>query len=350
MSSQIYNTLRDINSRLNCDIIVTGSYLGQTLKLEYFQPMGTVEYLKMFPLSFKEFCRIFKQKDVMLSQIDLYGNCNENEYNQLLSLYEVYRQIGGYPEVIKQYIKDKSINNCGDVIENLLNTFEKESRNYFKNSKETLIFNTVYTQAMHEMCLEKRGSGSKLIEIVTNLVKDSQKILVSRDEVSRVIQWLIYSGILGECNLCNNGDINDIQPACRLYYMDCGIANYIARQTGIVESNIEGMLTETFVYSELNRLYNEKSSKRKVKEKVPCFSVLNNYELDFMLLSSKNIIYGIEVKTNTGDPKSLKIFVDKKLVNKGIVAKKTKGGHNDKFDTIPIFAVGARFPYINLES
>lgn len=196
----------------------------------------------------------------------------------------------------------------------------------------------------------KKGSGSKLIEIVTNLVKDSQKILVSRDEVSRAIQWLIYSGILGEYNLCNNGNINDIQLARRLYYMDCGIANYIARQTGIVESNIEGMLTETFVYSELNRLYNEKSSKRKVKGKVPCFSVLNNYELDFMLLSSKNIIYGIEVKTNTGDPKSLKVFVDKKLVNKGIVAKKTKGGHNDKFDTIPIFAVGARFPYINLES
>lgn len=108
---------------------------------------------------------------------------------------------------------------------------------------------------MHEMCSEKRGSGSKLTEIVTNLVKDSQKILVSQDEVSRAIQWLIYSGILGECNLCNNGDINDIQPARRLYYMDCGIANYIVRQTGIVESNIEGMLTETFVYSELNRLY-----------------------------------------------------------------------------------------------
>lgn len=33
------------------------------------------------------------------------------------------------------------------------------------------------------------------------------------------------------------------------------------------------------------------------------------------------------------------------LMERGIVVKPTKGGHGDKFDTIPIYMVGCRFPY-----
>lgn len=68
--------------------------------------------------------------------------------------------------------------------------------------------------------------------------------------------------------------------------------------------------------------------------------------MDFMILGKDNTIYGLEVKTNTGAPASLKVFIDKKLVDRGIVAKKTTGGHSEQFDTIPIYMVGVRFPYI----
>lgn len=343
-NSKVYNSIRTLNDNLNCDLIVTGSYLGQTLKKEFFQPMGTVSILKMFPLSFKEFCGVVNKHSI-LANVDLYGSSLNSDYKDLYNLYDIYKQVGGYPEVVKTYFKYKDIGLCEDVISNLLEIFEKESRNYFQESKETLIFNTVYTQAIYEMNKESKGTGSKLVETVTNLVKDSQKMMVSRDEVSRAIQWLVYSGIIGECDLCNNGDVNDILPARRLYYMDCGIASYIARQTGIPQSNIDGLLTETFVYSELYRLYATIPSKKKVKGKIPCFSVLGNYELDFMILGIDNTVYGLEAKTVDGDPISLRFFISKRLVDKGVVAKRTKGGKGDKYDTIPIFSVGARFPY-----
>ena len=66
-----------------------------------------------------------------------------------------------------------------------------------------------------------------------------------------------------------------------------------------------------------------------------------------MVLDTNNVIYGIEVKTTKGNPKSLKVFLDKSLVDKGIVAKLTKGGRGEAFDTIPIYTVGCRFPYEN---
>lgn len=345
ISEKVYNSIRGLLSAVSCDIVVTGSYLDQTIRANYFLPAGTVSYIHMYPLCFQEFCRIFGKEDLLM-EIDLFGGSNDAKCNELTELYQIYRQIGGYPEIIKRYRETGNIGRCYDEIENILETFEKESGNYFQNSKEPLIFKTVYTEAIKCMCHEKQGSGSKLVETVTTLAKQSQKMLVSRDEVTNAISWLTYSGIIGECGIHNNGDVSQYIPARRLYYMDCGIAAYLGRQAEIPERDITGLLTETFVFSELNRLYGKNFSDRKVKGTTPCFSAWNQYELDFMVVSTDNVVYGIEVKTTNGDPTSLRVFVDKGFVDKGIVAKMTKGGQGEKFDTIPIYTVGCRFPYL----
>lgn len=107
-------------------------------------------------------------------------------------------------------------------------------------------------------------------------------------------------------------------------------------------SDTEEFLTETFAYSELYRLCKRAIDKRVVNEKLPCYSIYGEYELDFMMLDVNNKAYGIEVK---GNPKSLAVYLDKKLIDRGIVANRTQGGHGKQFDTIPIYTVGARFPY-----
>ncbi len=338
-SSSVYNTIRTLYGRLSCDIIVAGSYLGHTLNSEFFLPAGTITFLEMLPLSFKEFCRVFG-KDKLLGSVDLFGGGESRDYEELYMLYKIYRKIGGYPEVVKTYLEYKDINRCYRSIHDMLVIFENESGVYFENSKDTLVFNTVYTQAVKDMCSEKRGSGSNLVDKVTALSKDSLKMLVSRDEVSKAIQWLIYSGILGVCDLINK----EVLPARRLFYLDCGLASYLGLQTDIADSSLRGMVSETFVYSELYRLYSPSAFNKKVRGRVPCFGIFGQYELDFILLAEDGCSYGIEVKTNKGTVKSLDVFLDKKLVNKGIVAKNTKGG-SEKYTTIPIYAVGCRFPY-----
>lgn len=344
VSEQVYNAIRSITSSVDCDIIVTGSYLGQTVKEGYFLPAGTVSYMKMYPLSFAEFCRIY-DKDELLERIDLFGGSEQSGYDQLFALYDIYRHIGGYPAVIKKYVESENYDECYQMIADLLNTFEKESGNYFQASKEPVIFRSVYREAMIGMCRERKGSGGKVVELVTNIVKSSEKLLVSRDEISNAIAWLTYSGIIGESGCYVDGDIMKYQPARRLYYMDCGIASYIGADTEIEQGTIEGILTETFVFTELYRLFTERYHTRKVKGDTPSFSIYGQNELDFMLFDRENRCYGIEVKTNDGAPKSLRVYMDRKLVDRAIVAKRTNGGHDGGFGTIPVFAVGCRFPY-----
>lgn len=99
------------------------------------------------------------------------------------------------------------------------------------------------------------------------------------------------------------------------------------------------------MYDELHRLYTQRFSIKKVKGMLLCFSIYGVYELDFIIVGKDNTIYGLEVKTKRGEAKSLKVFLDKGFVNRGIVVRRTVGGHSEQFDTIPVYAVGARFPY-----
>ena len=147
------------------------------------------------------------------------------------------------------------------------------------------------------------------------------------------------------CGCYVDGELLEYRPARRLYYMDCGIAGYLGAETGMERGTIEGILTETFVYAELHRLYTARYMKKKVKGDTPSFSILGPNELDFLVFDKENKSYGIEVKTTDGAPKSLRVYRDKKLLDRAIVAKRTNGGQDGGIDTIPVFAVGSRFPY-----
>ena len=82
-----------------------------------------------------------------------------------------------------------------------------------------------------------------------------------------------------------------------------------------------------------------------IESEVMLFNVWELMSWTLLLADRNKTVYGIEVKTKDGEPKSLKVYIDKNFVDRGIVVKPTKGGHGDKFDTIPIYTVGCRFPY-----
>ena len=344
-SSKVYNAIRKLYDSIKCDIIVTGSYLGRILGDEkFFFPAGTISYAHMFTLSFAEFCRIFNCEKI-LKTIDLYGGSKEADYKKLESLYNIYLKIGGYPEVIKKYIKTKDVNECYGIINKLLETFKSESRAYFNEAREVEIFDNVYREALKQMCNREDTSGKHILQTLTTLVKDNTKLFVNRSEVANAVTWLKYAGILSTCNLAVDGDMRNIIESRRVYFSDCGIASYLAAKSLINQSSLTGVITETFVYNELHRLFKVPYTELKVIEDEVCYSTYGEYELDFMLADKNKVIYGIEVKTKDGEPISLKVYIDKNFINRGIVVKPTKGGHGDKFDTIPIYTVGCRFPY-----
>lgn len=177
--------------------------------------------------------------------------------------------------------------------------------------------------------------------------KNSSQTIVIIDEIQ--VSEQVYNAIRSiassvKCDIIVTGSYLG-QTIKEGYFLPAGTVSYRKMYPEIDHGNIEGILTETFVFAELYRLFTERYCRRKVKGDTPSFSIYGQNELDFMLSDRENNIYGIEVKTNDGTPKSLRVYMDKKLVDRAIVANRTSGGREGCFETIPVFAVGCRFPY-----
>lgn len=340
-SSTVYNSIRALQGELKCHVAVTGSYLGKTINSKYFKPAGNMKEIEMLPLSFSEFCRAFG-KEELLHSINIFGGSEKEQYVELTDLYKIYIQIGGYPAVVKEYLRSKDINRCYEVVETIMARFTEESASYFRNDKCAIVFENVYKAALMSIAKEKKGTASKDIQEITDFVKNDTKEHVSRAEVNDVVSWLKYSKILGGCDLYNQGNVNDLLSERRFYFMDCGIASYVARTTPIDNSTVAGIMAENFVYTELYRLYKTHG----LKGNKPCCSIYNNYELDFMIIDRNDRKYGIEVKSNKSNKtESLRIYKNRAFIDEAYIAEITKGGKGADISSIPIYTVGCRFPY-----
>ncbi len=344
---EVYNMIRILRRNLNCDIIVTGSYMGKTLDKEFFLAAGTITYLTMYPLSFEEFCGAFGVGEI-LKHLDLQGGSSQGDYTTLFDLYELYKQIGGYPDVVREYQKSGSIDNCMDVVDDLLFTFKNESKRYVKDLHSVEAFNKAYEEIFRFMYNRKElDSGKDAVEEITNLLKKSSKEFLTREEALNTVYWFKFAGIVGFCD--NQDDSAKKDYNRRVYFMDCGVANRISRSVGVKGPGLDGIFTEIFAFSELSRLCSARVGSKVVCENDPCFSKYNQYELDFLLTDNDYIRYGIEVKTKGGSGnkahKSLDFFKNKGKIDVGVLAKETSGGIEGRFKTIPIYTVGVRFPY-----
>lgn len=344
-SAAVYNSIRDLRHKLRCDIIVSGSYLARTVNSkDFFLPAG-IAYLRMFPLSFREFCRTL-DLEAMLEHVCPFGGDDTETYKTLENAYQIFRHIGGYPQVVTTYIKSRDEADCMDVLADLIQTFTAESSRFFSNSTALSIFSEAYKAVMVQIVEEKKGTGRTFLEFLTNFVKESVKEPVSRNEVQSAAAWLLYSGIIGYCDLYNNGDVTDVLSNRRIYFTDTGVASYISGMVTIQQDAIEGMLTETFAYTELNRIYQMPAGRKPVRGDKPCFSVCGSYELDFVVVDQKFCKIGIEVKSSENRAKSLAFYKEKGLIDKAFRAVPAKGSQGQKITTVPIYLIGARFEEI----
>lgn len=341
----LYNRIRNLRSDLKCDIIVTGSYLARTLRDDVFLPAGTITYLTLHNMSFKEICKAYN-KEKLLDSIILEDLAKSIKVvnDELSIIYDIYMKTGAYPAIVNQYKMNNDDTEVKSLLHDLLKTFRDESSNYFQDDKDAIIFDNVYSQIYKTLPIfnktgddTKADSGTKLIRTLTDVVAKTSNSHISKDEINRSLVWLHYCKMLGYCSLYNEADITDSKPCRRVYFMDVGIANYICDEYNMSDSDAIGFTTENFVYTELVRLYS--GNLKILKGEVPHFSTVGTYELDFMVIGTDKNIYGIEVKSSSNSTKSLNHDLDKQYIDIAIVAKDTEGGVVNSKYTIPKYAI-----------
>lgn len=343
-SSAIYSTIRVFAEELNCDVLVTGSYLGQTIKKEYWESAGDYLFLSLDVLSFSEFLSIFNKRELYES-LDIFGGSGREAYNQIYNYYNVYRTIGGYPKAITRFLVTRKKEEVDKVLENNFSLFCKESVKYLDEVKDRLIFDKIVNAIIIKLNSEKKGLDSRNFpRELSNILKDNFSMNVTITEINAVLNWLIEARVIIPCGKAIDCSFGDVKLFQRFYISDLGMARYQFEKFKSKSSDLQGMLSELFVVKSIYSYQNDVFVESAVQ---PCFGTYKDYEIDGLAMGKQDRkIYGVEVKTGNNKTVSLDALLAANKIDYGIAFKHINGATNtsEKKYSIPII-MAPRFNY-----
>lgn len=336
-SATVYSQIREFARNFKSRFIVTGSYLGKTREKEYFLSAGDVETLTMSTLTFPEFLDAFHKRE-LYETVELYGTSDHAMYDELKSYFQIYLQIGGYPEVVTTYLETKSVRECETAIHNLIKIFVKESSRYFESPLELEMFEKIFSSIAITLLKEKKGT-SDLTTDLTKIIFKEESGRISKKMTNYAISWLYLSHQIGYCSMSVDCSNLDIVANCRYYFNDLGVAGYFLKLTGEPIQVIEGVLCENFVYLELVRRIRQ----QEIAGQVPWFATdkKTSGELDFYVKSRiDNLNYGLEVKRGNNQANTANALLERGKLNYVYHLKDTYGGISGRKYSVPLYLCG----------
>ncbi len=264
-------------------------------------PVGRVEYLYLFPMTFEEFLDATGEKVALKMYRE--QEIPSIAHNKLESLFSLYSFIGGMPEVVSRYAATRDIAQLKPVYESLITSYKDDVPKYAKTLSEANIIRHVIETSPYEtgkrIKFEHFGNGN----YKSREVGESLRILERA-----MFLYLRYPVSGHELPLAPNFKLHP-----RLQFLDTGLLNYALGLTNLYFSGIplsdayNGMIAEHIVGQELLASQNDVLQKPIlwVREKKQ-----SNAEVDFMIVQNGKIV-PVEVKSgSSGTLRSLHSFIE----------------------------------------
>jgi predicted AAA+ superfamily ATPase len=293
-------------------VIAAGSLLDHTLsEMKYSMPVGRIEFLYMYPLSFKEFLIVLGEQK-LISYLEAYkpgDDFSELVHRKLLEYLRIYFFVGGMPEAVELYISDKKLIETSRVHNNIITSLKYDFAKYGTSKQQEFLELVMLYSAKNVGKKVKYSNINKDIRSV-NLKGAFRKL-----ELSRIIHLVRFSNA-GGVPISDNLKDDIFKPL----FFDIGLVNSIGNiQLVNIQKLItmnEGALAEQFIGQELltvekpyidSRLYYWMREKKNA-----------NAEVDYLFQQNNNI-FPVEVKAGkTGSLKSLHVFLLEKKLKTGI--------------------------------
>lgn len=283
-------------------IIAAGSLLGLSIHKDDSFPVGKVDFLELYPLSFEEFTLAMEKKsllDALHGQEWELVKAFKSNYTELL---KQYYYTGGMPEVVRSFIQNNDYNEVREIQNSILESYNNDFSKHPPLEivpRIKLIWNAIPSQ----LAKENR-------KFIYGAVKSGGRA----KEFEVAIMWLEDAGLIHKISRVSNASLPlngfaDI-GAFKLFMVDVGL---LGAKSGldaktIIEGNsifgqYKGALTEQYVLQQL-----------KCSEGIETYywsPEQGTAEVDF-LIQAKGKVIPIEVKAEENlKAKSLKSFRDK---------------------------------------
>lgn len=284
-------------------VVGAGSLLGVSIRANQLSfPVGKVDRLVMYPMSFREFLWANEGDayENSLSQYTLDEALPSYISSKLQELYFEYLIVGGMPEAVKTWVETKDIAQVSRVQENILFGYENDFAKHAPGSELTKI------QSIWE-------------SVPQQLAKDNNKFVFSQvkrsaraKDLEESLGWLVDAGLVHRLCKVENAVIplssNQDSTFYKVFFCDTGLlcrkANFTMKSLldqAMNSGGFRGSITENYVLSELLNLGYHPFFWRSG----------NTAEVDFLIEDEGRVI-PVEAKANINTKaKSFRLFVNK---------------------------------------
>ena len=148
--------------------IASGSLLGITLKKTASIPVGSVEFLRMYPLDFEEFLYANGFGEVAVSALrqkfEAREYLDEEMHRRMMELFRMYLLVGGMPDAVNEYISTGNVVNFRRVQNDIRRLYEDDASKYEKEASRKLKIRRIYSMIPSNMENKKKRMVVKDIE------------------------------------------------------------------------------------------------------------------------------------------------------------------------------------------
>jgi predicted AAA+ superfamily ATPase len=283
-------------------IVCAGSLLGIALHGGTSFPVGKVDFLSLYPLSFKEFL-IATTGERFAELLD------KQDYPMITSFRQTYIDalkqyyfVGGMPEAVQSFTEEKDFNEVRKIQKRILDAYEQDFSKHAPIEivpKIRMIWNSIPSQ------LAKENK-----KFIYGLVREGGRA----KEYETAIMWLCDCGLVHRVSRVNAAGIplkayEDLK-AFKLFIVDVGLLGCMTglRQLTLLDVNdlfteFKGALTEQYVCQQLKTI-NDLNVYYYTNDRGSC-------EVDFIIDNGEQIV-PVEVKAEVNlKAKSLKTYREK---------------------------------------
>ena len=311
-------------------IVCAGSLLGVALHGGTSFPVGKVEFLDLYPLSFTEFMRAMGRElfvELLEKQDFVMATTFKQEFIDLL---KHYYYVGGMPEVVRNFAADKDFGEVREIQQRILDSYEQDFSKHAPNEivpRIRMLWNSIPAQ------LTKENK-----KFVYGIIKDGSRA----KDYELALMWLSDCGLVHKVHRVTAPHIplkayEDLK-AFKLFVLDVGLLSCMVRlnQKVLLSGNelfieFKGALTEQYVLQQLKTLKN-----------LAAYYWTNDRgsaEMDFLVDNGTDVI-PIEVKAETNlKAKSLKTYCEKFKPNKAIRTSMSDYRQEEWLLNLPLWAV-----------
>lgn len=283
-------------------IICAGSMLGIALHKGTSFPVGKVEFLDLYPLSFTEFLMAMG-KEQFVELLHKHDFDMVTTFKQIYSEHlKYYYYVGGMPEVVLNFAENKDFNEAREIQQRILDAYEQDFSKHVPHEvvpRIRMLWNSIPAQ------LTKENK-----KFIYGLIREGARA----KEYELAMLWLNDCGLVHKVHRVTNPHLplkayEDLK-AFKLFVVDVGLLSCMVRlqQDTLLDGNqlfqeFKGALTEQYVLQQLKTLKN-----------IETYYWTNNRgsaEIDFVVDNGRGVI-PIEVKAEINlQAKSLKTYRDK---------------------------------------